>query len=68
MEINVQGTKNLVNELKNSNSSGKFVYVSTACVFDGHSSMYTENSIPYPENYYSLTKLLGEYVVNQLEN
>ena len=68
MEINVQGTKNLVNGLKNSNPAGKFVYVSTACVFDGHSSMYTESSIPYPENFYSLTKLLGEYVVNQFEN
>lgn len=68
MQINVQGTRNLVNELKSSNPSGKFVYVSTACVFDGHSGMYTENSIPYPENFYSLTKLLGEYVVNSFEN
>ena len=68
MEINVQGTKNLVNELKNSNSTGKFVYVSTACVFDGHSGMYDETSIPYPENFYSITKLLGEYLVNQFEN
>lgn len=67
-QINVQGTKNLVNELKNSNSGGKFVYISTACVFDGHSSMHTENSIPYPENFYSLTKLLGEYAVNQYKN
>ena len=68
MEINIQGTKNLVNELKNSNPKGKFVYVSTACVFDGHDSMYDETSIPYPENFYSLTKLLGEYVVNQFDN
>jgi len=68
LQINVQGTKNLVNAFQNSNPSGKFVYVSTACVFDGRSSMYTENSIPYPKNFYSLTKLLGEYVVNQLEN
>jgi dTDP-4-dehydrorhamnose reductase len=68
MEINVQGTKNLVNELKISNPMAKFVYVSTACVFDGHSSMYDETSIPYPKNFYSLTKLLGEYIVNQLEN
>ena len=68
MRINVQGTKNLVKELKNSNPVGKFIYVSTACVFDGHSDMYTENSIPYPENFYSLTKLLGEYVVNQFDN
>ena len=68
MEINIQGTKNLVNELKNSNPRGKFVYVSTACVFDGHDSMYDETSIPYPENFYSLTKLLGEFEVNRLPN
>ena len=68
MEINVQGTKNLVSELKNSNPSGKFVYVSTACVFSGNSGMYLENSIPYPKNFYSLTKLIGEYIVNQLDN
>ena len=68
MEINVQGTMNLVNEFKCSNPTGKFVYVSTACVFDGHSEMYDETSIPYPKNFYSLTKLLGEYVVSQLEN
>lgn len=68
MQVNVQGTKNLVEEFQNSNPLGKFVYISTACVFDGHSSMYTESSIPYPENFYSLTKLLGEHIVTQLEN
>lgn len=68
MRINVEGTKNLVEELKNSNPVGKFVYVSTACVFDGHTEMYTENSIPYPENFYSLTKLLGEYEVKKIKN
>ena len=67
-KANVEGTKNLVNELKNFNPNGKFVYVSTACVFDGHSGMYSEKSIPYPENFYSLTKLLGEYVVNHFDN
>jgi dTDP-4-dehydrorhamnose reductase len=68
MQINVQGTKNLVKEFKNSNPTGKFVYISTACVFDGHSGMYTEKSIPYPENFYSLTKLLSEYIVSQFNN
>lgn len=58
----------MVNEFQNHNSDGKFIYVSTACVFDGHSEMYSEESIPYPENFYSLTKLLGEYVVNRLSN
>ncbi len=68
MQVNVEGTHNLVSEFKNSNLDGKFVYISTACVFDGHSGMYDENSIPYPENFYSLTKLLGEHVVTQIKN
>ena len=33
--INVNGTKNLVDELIQTNPDGKFIYVSTACVFDG---------------------------------
>lgn len=66
--VNVQGTKNLINEIVQSKLNINFVYVSTACVFDGHSGMYTENSIPYPENFYSLTKLLGEFEVTKLDN
>jgi len=68
IKINVDGTKNLANALKTCNPRGKFVYVSTACVFDGCTGMYDENSIPYPKNFYSLTKLLGENIVNQFEN
>lgn len=66
--VNVNGTKNLVDVVIQSNSDINFVYVSTACVFDGHSGMYTESSIPYPENFYSLTKLLGEREVTKLKN
>ena len=66
--VNVEGTKNLVDELIHSKLNINFVYVSTACVFDGHSEMYTENSIPYPENFYALTKLLGEFEVQKLSN
>ena len=68
MQVNVEGTRNLVTEFKNSNPEGKFVYISTACVFDGHSGMYDESSIPYPENFYSLTKLLGECEVRLFPN
>ncbi len=66
--VNVQGTKNLVDAVIQLKLNINFVYVSTACVFDGHSGMYTETSIPYPENFYSLTKLLGEFEVNRLQN
>ena len=67
-DVNVQGTKNLIDEIIQLKSNINFVYVSTACVFDGYLGMYTEKSIPYPENFYSLTKLLGEFEVNQLSN
>ena len=63
---NVDGTKNLVDASLNSNSKIKFLYVSTACVFDGHVGMYDENSVPYPENFYALTKLIGEQHVSKL--
>jgi len=66
--VNVDGTKNLVEAVIQTNSDIDFIYVSTACVFDGHLGMYTESSIPYPENFYSLTKLLGEREVNKLKN
>ena len=65
---NVQGTKNLVDCILKFNSKIKFVYVSTACVFDGNSGMYDEDDIPYPENFYALTKLLGERELFNLPN
>jgi len=67
-KVNVEGTKNLVDGLIQINLDGKFVYISTACVFEGHMGMYTESSIPYPENFYALTKLLGEQEVKRLPN
>src|SRR5574338_1154997 len=65
-KINVEGTRNLVDAAYNSKKPVQFVYISTACVFDGHVGMYKESSFPYPENFYSLTKLLGEHEVNKL--
>ena len=66
--VNVNGTENLVEGLLETNPNGKFVYLSTACVFDGSVGMYKESSIPYPENFYALTKLLGEQKVKKLSN
>ena len=65
---NVVGTKNLVDAAIKFNPNSKFSYVSTACVFDGHVGMYKESSIPYPENFYALTKLIGEQFVKNLKN
>lgn len=65
---NVQGTEYLVDACLEHNPNVYFVYVSTACVFDGKTSMYNENDIPYPENFYALTKLLGEFATKKLLN
>jgi len=65
---NVEGTKNLVDAVLESKREIQFIYISTACVFDGHTGMYKESSIPYPENFYALTKLIAEHEVNKLSN
>lgn len=65
---NVLGTGNLVDAFLEQGINVYFVYVSTACVFDGHRGFYTEEDIPYPENFYALTKLLGEFEVKKLPN
>ena len=67
-DTNVIGTKNLVDAAIKFNPNSKFSYVSTACVFDGHVGMYKESSIPHPENFYALTKLIGEQFAKNLKN
>ena len=67
-KTNVDGTRNIVNAILKSKNNIKLIYVSTACIFDGHSSMYKENDIPYPENFYALTKLIGEHEISRLNN
>jgi dTDP-4-dehydrorhamnose reductase len=62
-KTNVDGTANLVNASLKFNPNCYFVYISTACVFYGDRGNYVENDIPYPKNFYSLTKLLGEFIV-----
>jgi dTDP-4-dehydrorhamnose reductase len=67
-QSNVKGTENLVNACLKYNKEAYFVYVSTACVFDGQRGMYNEDDIPYPENFYALSKLIGEFAVKKLPN
>jgi len=69
-KTNVEGTENLVRACIEHNSDCYFVYLSTACVFYGDKGDYIETDIPYPKNFYSLTKLLGEFAVkcSSLEN
>lgn len=66
-DINVLGIQNLltainsINEIYNEKI--KLIHVSTGCVFSGEEGNYDESSLPYPKNYYGLTKLIAEELV-----
>ncbi|MCX8150101.1 MAG: dTDP-4-dehydrorhamnose reductase [Candidatus Bathyarchaeota archaeon] len=65
-KINVEGTKNIVEAAKKNNAF--LVYVSTDYVFNGEKGNYKETDPPEPLNYYGLTKLKSEELVeNTLE-
>jgi len=65
-QINVEGTRNVVNACKRSGK--KIIYVSTDFVFDGtkpEGKKYTEEDTPNPVNWYALTKYEGEKIVDE---
>jgi len=62
--MNVEGMINVVKAIK----SAKLVYISTDYVFDGLNGPYSEEDIPYPINFYGLTKLLGETITSSYKN
>lgn len=52
---------------KVSQKHGVFMlYLSTDYVFDGERGMYKETDVPYPVNYYGLTKLIAEEIVKSI--
>lgn len=58
---NVQGTRNIRDIA--SQIGAHLLYISTASVFSGMHGNYKESDIPYPKNFYNLSKLLGEETV-----
>ena len=65
-KVNIEGTQNIVNALKELNNGCYLVYISTACVFAGENEKYyTEDDAPEPKNYYSMTKFEAEGVVKE---
>jgi len=59
--VNIEGTRNIVEGAKASNSY--LAYVSTDYVFSGEKGSYREEDEPDPLNFYGKTKLEGEKIV-----
>jgi len=62
--INVEGTKNIIAASQKHESF--LIYISTDYVFSGEKGCYVESDAANPTNYYGLTKLEAEYVVQEL--
>jgi dTDP-4-dehydrorhamnose reductase len=65
-DVNVNGTRAICSALAKHTEKPLLVYISTACVFPGDdpSTWYTEDDLPQPKNYYALTKLLSERMID----
>ncbi len=44
------------------------IHISTDYVFNGNNGNYTEDDVPFPVNYYGLSKLIGDSYANAYEN
>lgn len=63
-KVNVEGTKNIAEA---SQKTGAFlIYISTDYVFSGDKGYYVESDSPDPVNYYGLTKVVAEEIVQTL--
>ncbi len=63
-DVNINGTKHLVDAAKHLTHQPHFIYISTDFVF-GDGGPHDENAVPSPLNYYGESKLKAEKVVEQ---
>ncbi len=71
-QVNLQGTLNILDSLQalpESASFSRFIYVSSAEVYDVHNSSvpFRETSPLHPESPYAISKLTGEYLCEYYE-
>jgi dTDP-4-dehydrorhamnose reductase len=63
-KVNVDGTKNIAAASQATDSF--LIYISTDYVFSGEKGYYVESDAPEPVNYYGLTKLVAEEIIQTL--
>ena len=61
--INVEGTKNVIEGCKLTNS--KIIFISTPLIFNGEKDEYIETDDPSPISHYGITKLEGEELIKK---
>ncbi len=64
-DVNVNGIRNAAEATRS--LGAKFVYISTAFVFDGTKREYFETDAPNPVNCFGQTKLMGEALLTALD-
>jgi UDP-glucose 4-epimerase len=64
-EINIRGTKNILDACKKVQSIEKVFFASTAAVYPISNDAYKEASPALPLDIYGLSKLTGEYLCNE---
>jgi dTDP-4-dehydrorhamnose reductase len=68
LEVNVNGTSNIVNAVKEQKLDSKIIFFSSDQVFDGKKGFYRETDKPNPINAYGKSKLEAEKIVITCEN
>jgi len=64
--VNIHGTRNIRDAAVT--RGARLIFISTASVFSGEEGGYCEQDLPYPKNFYNLTKYVGEVLAGEYVN
>lgn len=66
--VNVCGTENLLKAAKEVTAGARVILISTAGVYGNQDKQYYDETLPFnPENHYSFSKMITEYISQQYE-
>ena len=60
LRTNVEGTRNIVNWIRDMAQKPRLLFMSSDYVFDGERGDYREDDVPNPQTFYGMTKLTSE--------